>query len=60
MTNTLLGLFDLEHEIDRYLPTDTAAGRRADTLIKADGLRVVLVTMRSGPSPSRSSMGSSR
>jgi len=29
-------------------PGDTAAGRRAETLVKSEGLRVVLVTMRSG------------
>ncbi len=48
MTGDLLGMFDIEQEIERYQPTDTAAGRRAETLIKTDGLRVVLVTMGSG------------
>lgn len=48
MTTTLLGTFNVDAEIERFRPGDTAAGRRAETLIKADGLRVVLVTMRSG------------
>jgi len=48
MTGGFLGGFSIEEEIARYRPGDTKAGRRAETLIKADGLRVVLVTMRSG------------
>jgi quercetin dioxygenase-like cupin family protein len=48
MTDSLLGAFSIEHEIERYHPTDSRAGRRAETLIKTDGLRVVLVTMLAG------------
>lgn len=48
MPNTLLGAFTLVDEIERFRPGDTEAGRRAETLIKADGLRVVLVTMLKG------------
>lgn len=48
MTGTLLGTFTIDHELGRFQPGDTAAGRRAETLIKADGLRVVLVTMLAG------------
>lgn len=43
-----LGTFDLATEIARFPPGDGASGRRAETLIKTDGLRVVLVTMRAG------------
>lgn len=48
MTEHLLGAFHLDDEIARFRPGDTEAGRRAETLIKTDGLRVVLVTMRAG------------
>lgn len=48
MTDTLLGTFNVDEEIERFRPGDTEAGRRAETLIKTDGLRVVLVTMRAG------------
>lgn len=48
MNDGLLGAFNVDKEIERFRPGDTVAGRRAETLIKADGLRVVLVTMRSG------------
>ena len=48
MSDGLLGVFNLKAEIERFQPGDTEAGRRAETLIKADGLRVVLVTMRAG------------
>jgi quercetin dioxygenase-like cupin family protein len=44
----LLGGFDLAQEIGRFRPEDNAAGRRAETLVKTEGLRVVLVTMRAG------------
>lgn len=43
-----LGSFDLNEEIARFRPEDNASGRRAETLVKSDGLRVVLVTMRPG------------
>jgi quercetin dioxygenase-like cupin family protein len=48
MSDGLLGVFNLDAEIERFQPGDTEAGRRAETLIKADGLRVVVVTMRAG------------
>jgi len=48
MTDAILGAYDLNEEIQRYPPGETAAGRRAETLIKDDRLRVVLVTMRAG------------
>ncbi len=48
MRNALLGAFRIEDEIARYRPGDNEAGRRAETLIKTDGLRVVLVTMLAG------------
>ncbi|MGI8483764.1 MAG: cupin domain-containing protein [Thermomicrobiales bacterium] len=49
MTDSLLGLFNLDDEIARYKPDEAnAAGRRAETLIKNERLRVVLVTMRTG------------
>ena len=48
MNNRLLGVFNIEDEIERFRPGDTEAGRRAETLIKSDGLRVVLVTMLVG------------
>ncbi|MDI3339457.1 MAG: cupin domain-containing protein [Sphaerobacter sp.] len=44
----ILGPFALSSEIERLAPGDGASGRRAATLVKADGLRVVLVTMRRG------------
>ena len=50
MNGGFLGAFNLDDEIARFPPGETAAGRRAETLIKADGLRVVLVTMRAGVS----------
>lgn len=48
MNNALLGAFTIDAEIARYHPGGNEAGRRAETLIKADGLRVVLVTMFTG------------
>ena len=48
MNNRLLGMFNLDEEIKWFRPGDTEAGRRAETLIKSDGLRVVLVTMLAG------------
>ena len=39
---------DLAAESDRLAPGDTAAGRRAETLIQEDPLRVVLVTLHAG------------
>ena len=45
METRILGLHSLATEIERYAPGITAAGRRAETLIKTDDLRVVLITM---------------
>lgn len=50
MSEGFLGLFNVNNEIDRLAPHATAAKRRAETLVKTDGLRVVLVTMLSGAS----------
>ena len=44
----MLGMVRLPDEISRFAPGETKAGRRAETLIKTDQLRVVLVTMREG------------
>ncbi len=44
----VLGVFDLGAEIERFRPGESASGRRAETLVKTDRLRLVLVTMRSG------------
>jgi len=46
--DAILGEFRLQDEIDRLQPGDSRSGRRAETLIKTDRLRVVLVTMRAG------------
>jgi quercetin dioxygenase-like cupin family protein len=48
MERTTLGHFDLTAEIERFPPGDEPSGRRAETLVKDDQLRVVLVTMRAG------------
>jgi quercetin dioxygenase-like cupin family protein len=48
MADPILGRFAVDDEIARFPPAETAAGRRAETLVKADGLRVVLVTMLAG------------
>lgn len=48
MATTSLGFSDLAAEIARFPPGDEAAGRRAETLVKDEHLRVVLVTMRDG------------
>lgn len=42
MTDGFLGMFNVEEEIERFQPDDTASGRRAETLIKTESLRVVL------------------
>jgi quercetin dioxygenase-like cupin family protein len=44
----ILGAFDLAAEIERFRPGEGASGRRAETLVKTDRLRLVLVTMRAG------------
>lgn len=48
MTESILGRYDLGAEITRLSPGGNAAGRRAETLIKGDRFRVVLITMRAG------------
>lgn len=48
MSNALLGAFRLDDEIARFHPDTGTSGRRAETLIKTAGLRVVLVTMNAG------------
>jgi quercetin dioxygenase-like cupin family protein len=45
-----IGAFTLAEEIERFQPGDDRSGRRAETLIKTDRLRVVLITMRAGAS----------
>ena len=42
----ILGLHTLSTEIERYEPGASRSGRRAETLVKTDDLRVVLVTMQ--------------
>jgi quercetin dioxygenase-like cupin family protein len=48
MSDTVLGRFSLAEEAGRFVPEAGASGRRAETLIKTDDLRVVLITMRAG------------
>lgn len=48
MHDSVLGSFDLEAEIGRFPPGGVASGRRVETLVKSDRLRVVLITMRAG------------
>lgn len=48
MTEPILGRYDLAAEIARLAPGNNAAGRRAETLIKGDRFRVVLIAMRAG------------
>jgi len=50
MDDRVLGKFELAAEIERFPPGEGASGRRAETLVKSDRLRVVLVTMRAGAS----------
>lgn len=45
METRILGLHALATEVERYAPGTNAAGRRAETLVKTDDLRIVLVTM---------------
>ncbi|HAX25079.1 MAG TPA: cupin domain-containing protein [Thermomicrobiales bacterium] len=45
---SVLAVFDLDQEVDRFLPGGGHSGRRAQILVKADRLRVVLVTMNAG------------
>lgn len=46
--SNVVGSFVLGEEIQRFDPSGTSSGRRAETLIKTDHLRVVLVTMMAG------------
>jgi quercetin dioxygenase-like cupin family protein len=46
--DAVLARVNLFDESERLQPRDDAAGRRAETLVKEDRLRVVLVTMRAG------------
>jgi quercetin dioxygenase-like cupin family protein len=46
----VLGLFSLPKEIERFRPTDDKSGRRAESLVRTDHLRVLLVTLRQGAS----------
>jgi quercetin dioxygenase-like cupin family protein len=46
--SNILGLFRIDDEIKSFDPSDTRSGRRAETLIKTDNLRVILVTMKAG------------
>lgn len=46
--SNVLGHFTLSEELKTFDPSATSSGRRAETLIKTDNLRVILVTMNSG------------
>lgn len=48
ITGADLHVVNLDDEIARFPPEDDASGRRAETLLKNDGMRVVLTTMRAG------------
>jgi quercetin dioxygenase-like cupin family protein len=48
MATATLGNLNLDPEMARLAPGDSSSGRRAETLIKTDRLRVVLITMRTG------------
>ena len=52
MSQTIYGPTHLDREIERYQPAEreSASGRRSETLIKTDDLRVVLVTMQANAS----------
>lgn len=47
-SDSILGHYVLADEIERFPPGPGAAGRRAETIVKTDHLRVVLITMRAG------------
>lgn len=47
-SSNLFERFDLNEEISRFPAAESAAGRRAETLVKTDRMRVVLVTMEPG------------
>ncbi len=46
--SSVLGQFNLAEEMQTFDPSDRTSRRRAETLIKTDRLRVVLVTMLEG------------
>lgn len=48
VASDVFDIFDLNKEIGRFPATEGTAGRRAETLIKTDRMRVVLVTMEPG------------
>ncbi len=48
MIEQLPGTFSLADEIDRFHPGTASSGRRAETLVKTDRMRVVLMTMLKG------------
>lgn len=48
MTEAVFGPFILADEIERFAPGMGESLRRAETLVKTDRLRVVLVTMQAG------------
>ncbi len=48
MIEQLPATFALAEEIDRFHPGTALSGRRAETLVKTDRLRVVLITMLPG------------
>jgi quercetin dioxygenase-like cupin family protein len=50
VTPTIYGPHSLAEEIERFQPGDAVSGRRAETLVKTDDLRVVLVTLLRGAS----------
>ena len=44
--SSILGVFSFDDEMRKFDPAETTSGRRAETLIKTDNLRVILVTMK--------------
>jgi quercetin dioxygenase-like cupin family protein len=52
MSTTIYGPVQLANEIERFQPAEreSVSGRRSETLIKTDDLRVVLITMQQGAS----------
>lgn len=46
----ILGVYSLLEHIERIRPGEGESGRRAESLVRTDQLRVVLVTMREGAS----------
>jgi quercetin dioxygenase-like cupin family protein len=48
MPEPIYGPTALDAEMARFQPGDSTSGRRAETLVKTDDLRVVLVNLRAG------------